>query len=46
MYFIKKKRQTAKHIKTFIVTIKTHLLNLSVSYFYINYKCKYLDLKN
>jgi len=46
MYFMKKKRQAVKHIKTFIVTMKTHLLNLSVSYFHINYKCKYLNLKN
>jgi len=46
MYSIKKKKQTAKYIKVFVVTMKTHLLNLSVSHFCINYKCKYLDLKN
>ncbi len=31
MYFMKKKKQTAKHVKTFIITIKTYLLNLSVN---------------
>jgi len=46
MYFMKKKKQTAKHVKAFIITMKTYLLNLSVSHFCINYKCKYLNLKN
>ena len=46
MYFIKKKKQAAKYIKAFIVIMKTHLLNLSVSHFCTDYKCKYLNLKN
>jgi len=46
MYFIKKKRQTAKHVKIFIIIMKTHLLNLSVSHFCIDYKHNYLNLKN
>ncbi len=46
MYLIKKKKQTAKHVKSFIVIIKTHLLNLSVSHFCTDYKHKYLNLKN
>jgi len=46
MYLMKKKKQAVKHIKTFIIIMKTHLLNLSVSYFCTDYKHKYLDLKN
>ncbi len=46
MYFMKKKKQTVKHIKIFVVIIKMYLSNLSVSHFCINYKHKYLNLKN
>jgi len=46
MYLIKKKEQTVKHVKVFVVTMKIHLLNLSVSHFCTDYKCKYLNLKN
>ncbi len=46
MYFMKKKKQTFKHVKSFIIIMKTHLSDLSVSHFCINYKHKYLDLKN
>ncbi len=46
MYLMKKKKQTAKHVKSFIVIMKIHLLNLSVSHFCTDYKHKYLDLKN
>jgi len=46
MYFIKKKKQTAKHVKSFIIIIKIHLLDLSVSHFCTDYKYKYLNLKN
>ncbi len=46
MYFMKKKKQTVKHVKIFIVIMKIHLLNLSVSHFCTDYKHKYLDLKN
>ncbi len=46
MYLMKKKKQAVKHIKTFIIIMKTHLLNLSVGHFCTDYKHKYLDLKN
>ncbi len=46
MYLIKKKKQTVKYVKIFIVIIKTYLLNLSVNHFCTDYKHKYLNLKN
>ncbi len=46
MYLMKKKKQTAKHVKSFIVIIKTHLLNLSVSHFCTDYEHECLDLKD
>ena len=46
MYSMKKKKQTAKHIKAFVIIMKSHLLNLSVSHFCTDYECKYLNLKN
>ncbi len=46
MYFMKKKKQTVKHVKIFIITMKIYLLNLSVSCFCTDYKHKYLNLKN
>ncbi len=46
MYLMKKKRQTAKHVKSFIVIMKIHLSNLSVTHFCTDYKHKYLNLKN
>ncbi len=46
MYLMKKKKQTFKHVKCFIIIMKIHLLNLSVNYFCTDYECKYFDLKN
>jgi len=46
MFFMKIKGETVKHIKNFVTLMKTDCFDYSLKHLHINFKCKYLVLKN
>ncbi len=46
MFFMKIKDETVKHIKNFVTLMKIDCSDYSLKHLHINFKCKYLVLKN